>query len=174
MLWLLNSSFDKNEDERDKEDEEIVKDKETDDSKVQVLCLLYMKGVPEKIEKTCKCIGPTKLKAVFKPFRTMRQMLMKVKKPVPAEKKKGVVYEIPCQDCAQSLRRRDRSDTEEAYSEHKQAVMRFDDENGIGVHVFKHNHRNAWDEATVSTLETSYWKRRVQEAINIRTKKRWT
>ena len=29
----------KNEDERDKEDKEMVKDKETDDSKVQVLCL---------------------------------------------------------------------------------------------------------------------------------------
>ena len=31
----------------------------------------------------------------------MRQMLMKVKNPVSAEKKKGVVYEISCQDCAQ-------------------------------------------------------------------------
>ena len=65
----------------------MVKDKETDDSKVQVLCLLYVKGVSEKIEKACKGIGPTKLKVVFKPFRTMRQMLMKVKNPVPAEKK---------------------------------------------------------------------------------------
>ena len=36
-------------------------------------------GVSEKIEKTCKDIGSTKLKVVFKPFRTMRQMLMKVK-----------------------------------------------------------------------------------------------
>ena len=93
---------DKNEYERDKEDEETVKDKETDDSKVQVLCLPYVKGVSEKIEKTCKGIGPTKLKVVFKPFRTMRQMLMmKVKNPVPAEKQKGVVYEILRQDCAQ-------------------------------------------------------------------------
>ena len=48
----------KNEDERDKEDEEMVKDKETDDSKVQVLCLPYVKGVSEKIEKTCRDIDP--------------------------------------------------------------------------------------------------------------------
>ena len=47
---------DKNEYERGKEDEETVKDKETDDSKVQVLCLPYVKGVSEKIEKTCKGI----------------------------------------------------------------------------------------------------------------------
>ena len=38
---------DKNEDERDKEDEETVKDEEKDDSKVQVLCLMYVKGCRE-------------------------------------------------------------------------------------------------------------------------------
>ena len=73
MLWLLNSSFDKNEDERDKEDEEMVKEQST--GLVSTVC----EGVSEKIEKTCKDIGSTKLKVVFKPFRTMRQMLMKVK-----------------------------------------------------------------------------------------------
>ena len=66
------------------------------------MCLPYVKGVSEKIEKICKAINATtKVKAVFKPYRTMRQILMKVKNPVPAEKKKGVVYEIPCQDCPQ-------------------------------------------------------------------------
>ena len=58
---------DKNEDERD-EDEETVKDNKTDNSKAQVSCLLHVKGVSEKIEKSCKDIGPTKLKVVFKPF----------------------------------------------------------------------------------------------------------
>ena len=57
---------DKNEDERDKEDEETVKDKETDDSKVQVLC----ERVSEKIEKSCKGIGNQA--EGFKPLRTMR------------------------------------------------------------------------------------------------------
>ena len=101
----------------------------------------------------------------------MKQMLMKVKNPVPAEKKKGVVYEIPCQDCAQVYVGETGRTLKKRISEHKQAVKRFDDKNGIAVHHFKHNHRIAWDEATVSPLETSYWRRRVQEAINIRTKK---
>ena len=103
---------DKNEYERGKEDEETVKDKETDDSKVQVLCLPYVKGVSEKIEKTCKGIGPTKLKVVFKPFRTMRQMLMKVKNPVPAEKKSCMNFLVRTMP---SLRRQDRFNTEAAY-----------------------------------------------------------
>ena len=54
MLWLLNTSFGKNEDERDKEDKEMVKNKETEDSKAQVLCLPYMKGVSEKSEEKTK------------------------------------------------------------------------------------------------------------------------
>ena len=45
---------DKNEDERDKEDEETVKDKETDDSKVQVLCLPYVKGCQRRLKKPAK------------------------------------------------------------------------------------------------------------------------
>ena len=127
-----------------------------------------MKGVSEKMDKTCKGIGPTKLKVVFKPFRTMRQMLMKVKNPVQAEKKKGVVYEVPCQDCSKLYVGKTGRTLRKRISEHKQAVKRFDDKNGIAAPVFKHNHRIAWDEASVST---SYWRRRVQEAINIRTKK---
>ena len=45
---------DKNDDERDKEDEETVKDKETDDSKVQVLCLTYVKGCQRRLKKAAK------------------------------------------------------------------------------------------------------------------------
>ena len=83
------------------QEEAKVKEEETDDSKVQIMCIPYMKGISEKIEKTCKAMNATtNVKVVFKPHRTMRQMLMKVKNPVPAEKK-GVVYEIPCQDCTQ-------------------------------------------------------------------------
>ena len=44
-----------------------------------------------------------------------------------------------------------------------------DKKNGIAVHVGKHNHQINWDHASVETAETSYWKRRVQEAICIRT-----
>ena len=66
----------------------ITSRKETEDRNVQIMCLPYVKGVSEKIEKTCKAINATtKVKAVFKPYRMMRQILMRVKNPVPAEKK---------------------------------------------------------------------------------------
>ena len=43
-----------------------------------------------------------------------------------------------------------------------------DEKDGIAVHVSKHNHQINWDEASVETTETSYWKRRVQETVCIR------
>ena len=74
----------------------------------------------------------------------MTQMLMKLKNSVPAEKKKGVVYEIPCQDCAQVYVGKTGWTLKKHISEHKQAVKRFDDKNEIAVHVFKHDHSIAW------------------------------
>ena len=149
-----------------------AKEEETEDSKVQIMCLPYVKGVSEKIKKTCKAMNATiEVKAVFKPYRTMRQMLMKVRNPVPVEKRKGVVYEILCWDCTQVYVGETGRTLKKRMSEHKQAMKRFDEKNRIAVHVFKHDHRIAWDEARIATLETSYWRRRIKEAINIRSKK---
>ena len=36
---------------------------------------------------------------VFTPANTLKQVLMRVKSRVPEEKKKGIVYQVPCKDC---------------------------------------------------------------------------
>ena len=41
---------------------------------------------------------PLGVKANFKPMKTMRQTLMKVKTCIPEEKRRTVVYEVPCKD----------------------------------------------------------------------------
>ena len=105
------------------QEEAKAKEEETDSSKVQIMCMPYTK---EKIEKTCKALNAkTEVKVVFRPHRTMRQILMKVKNPVPAEKKKGVVYEIPCQDCTQVYVGETGRTLKKRMAEHKQAVKRF-------------------------------------------------
>ena len=38
------------------------------------------------------------IKTAFKPVKTLRQTLMKVKTCI-AEKRRGHVYEVPCKDC---------------------------------------------------------------------------
>ena len=47
---------------------------------------------------------------------------------------------------------------------YKYALKREDRKNGIVTHAWDEDH---WEEARVITVEPSYWKRRVQEALRI-------
>ena len=62
----------------------------------KTLHIMYVQGHSEKIEKACAPLGG---KAVFKPRTTLKQLLVEVKQKVPEEKKKEVVYQVPCKDC---------------------------------------------------------------------------
>ena len=42
---------------------------------------------------------PLRIKAVFKPQRTMRNLLVHVKEKTPLENQREVIYEWPCKDC---------------------------------------------------------------------------
>ena len=65
---------------------------------------------------------------------------MKVKSRIPDDKRKGVVFEIPCShydhvyvgETTRTLKRR--------ISEHKQVVKNFNQINGVAVHAHRHNH----------------------------------
>ena len=61
-----------------------------------ILCTPYIRGTSVKLEKVCAPLG---VKAVFKPQRTMRSLLVQVKEKIPSENQKEVVYEVPCKDC---------------------------------------------------------------------------
>ena len=69
----------------------------------KILCLPYVRGVTEKIDRVCRNIKTVNLKLITKPHRTIRQTLVNVKNRVPEEKKTGVIYKVPCHDCDQSM-----------------------------------------------------------------------
>ena len=48
------------------------------------------------------------------------------------------------------------------------AVKKFDQKNEVAVNATTHDHHINWGEAKVVTVEQSFWRRRVQEAIKIR------
>ena len=62
----------------------------------KTLCTPYVHGVSEKLNRIC---APLNIRTVFMPARTLKQTLVKVKKRVPEEKKKAIVYLVPCKDC---------------------------------------------------------------------------
>ena len=64
--------------------------------KEKALYLPYMKGVYEKIERTCRSSNNKEyhIRAAFKPVRTVQHMLTKVKSNVSNNDKKGVRYHV--------------------------------------------------------------------------------
>ena len=61
------------------------------------LTLPYIRGLSEAIRHVLTPVG---VKVVFRPLRTLRQMLVRSQDRVPVEEHKGVVYSIPCVECS--------------------------------------------------------------------------
>ena len=70
-------------------------------------------------------------------------------------------------DCDTSYISETGRDLKKQIVEHKYAVRKKDDKNGILVHANGHNHRVNWEEAKVLEQEPRYWRRRILEAIHI-------
>lgn len=81
----------------------------------------YVRGLNEKLERVCTPLGVT---TAFRPVRTLRQDLVKVKTPIPEEKKKRVVYEFPCKDCHRVYIGKTKRTLKVRLGEHKQVVRR--------------------------------------------------
>ena len=132
----------------------------------KTMCLPYVQGLSEKLERVCTSLG---VKAVFKPVRTLRQILMQVKTRIPEERKRGVVYKVPCKECHQTYIGETKRTLKVRLSEHKQAVKRGDPKKGITVHALESSHMIDWDGARVRRSSMiGYWQRRTTEAIHIK------
>ena len=135
----------------------------TDDSK-KVLYLPYVRDISERIQQVCRPLG---ISTVFKSSSTLRQSLVRVKNRIPPEKRKGVVYEIPCQDCEHVYIGETGRILQKRVTEHRSAVRRFDKNNGIAVHAWNEEHAVDWEAARVISTAPHYWNRRTIEAIHI-------
>ena len=65
---------------------------------------------------------------------------MKVKNRVPEEKKKAVVYQVPCKDCHQLYTGESMRTLKVRLAEHRRAVQKSDVNNGIAVHMANTSH----------------------------------
>ena len=133
---------------------------------VKTLCTPYICGLSEKLERVCTSLG---VRAAFKPVRTLKQTLMRLKTRIPEGRKRGVVCEVPCKECSKTYVGKTKRTLKIRLGEHKQAVKRGDPRNGIAVHAHKTQHEIDWNGAEVKKMEVNYWKRRTIEAIQIKT-----
>ena len=144
--------------------QEQTQQDDTPQEKPKMILLPYLSRVSEHIQRVCKKVG---VKAVFKSQSTLRELLTKVKTPQPDVMRKGVVYRVPCMDCDVAYIGETGRNLQRRLKEHKYAVKRGDEKNGIAVHAKTHHHQVNWDGAEVLLQEDRYWKRRVLEAIEI-------
>ena len=127
------------------------------------LCLPYIKGLSETLQRTCQ---PLNIRVANKGTNTLRSILTKVKTPLDSYQKTGVIYQIPC-SCGEVYIGETGKTINERVKEHKRSVCRMDTNNSIAVHVMNTSHDIAWDQATIITQETHRLKRKIKEAMLI-------
>ena len=108
--------------------------------------LPYVRGLSEGIESVCTPLG---IKAALKLMGTVIQCLVKVKTPTPADRRKGIVYKVPCKECGKCYIRETQRTLKFSLGEHKQEVKSGDSRKGIVVHAHKSNPSIDWNEAKV-------------------------
>jgi hypothetical protein len=91
-----------------------------------------VQGLSEKIQITVRKL---EIKTIFKSGGTLRSVLTRVKTKTPKLKKKGVVYKVPCRDCAASYIGEMGRSLQKRITEHKYAVKTNNRKNGIAVHA---------------------------------------
>ena len=85
-----------------------------------------------------------------------RQTLVRVKNRMPKDRRKWVIYEIPCKDCEKLRNWQDIEEESQWTQTNRQSWS---------VHI--EDHRIDWEEAKVIPGQEFYWKRRVTEGIMI-------
>ena len=93
---------------------------------------------------------------------------MRVKSTRLDNRKKGVIYEVPCADCDSVYIGETGRSLEMRLKEHKYAVKTYDTNNGVAVHAWDNDHHVNWDAARVVAVEHHLTKRRVLESLHIR------
>ena len=74
--------------------------------------------------------------------------ILQVKNMIPPERKKGVVYEVPCKDCEHVYIGETGRTLEKKILEHKFAVRRYNWNDDITVHAWSEGHRVHWEAAS--------------------------
>ena len=114
----------------------------TPEDKPKLLCLPYVKGLSEKIERSCRKVT-SDLKMVFKSQRTLRSLLSSMKNRTPAEKVKRVVYKVNC-SCGSTYVGEIGRTLEIRLKEHQRVVKSRQTNNGIPVHANSTQHNIQW------------------------------
>ena len=109
--------------------------------------LPYLGGLSECLRRV---LSPLAIQVTFCPFRTLQQELVHPKDPVPVNRRKGVVYSIPCTECPRAYIRQTGRSLDHQLQEHRRALKNGDvAASAIAEHAFSCNHKVDLSKASV-------------------------
>ena len=143
-------------------------DRKTEDNtrKLTTVCLPYVKGLAEKIQKIC---GPYDIRTTFRSDTTLRKHLLRVKPPTEYNMTKNCIYSIPC-SCGKVYKGETCRPLKVRLEEHRKAVVRGETEkSGMADHIWnvKGNHLPLWDEVEIIDREEHWRRRRLKESAHM-------
>ena len=126
--------------------------------KLTMVCLPYIKGLAERIQKIC---SPYDIRTVFTSGSTLWRYLFRVKPPTEFNMTKNCVYTIPC-SCGKIYKGETGRQLKVRLEEHRKAVVWGEiEKSGIADHIWKvkGNHLPLWDkvEITKTLLQGNKW-----------------
>ena len=132
-------------------------DKSIEDNtrKLTTVCLPFVKGLPERIQKIC---SPCDIRTVFTSGSILRKYLFRVMPPTEFNMIKNCVYSILC-SCGKIYKGETGRPLKVKLEEHRKAVVRGEiEKSGMVDHIWKEkgNHLPLWDEVEITegwTLE---------------------
>ena len=115
------------------------------------LTLPYFNGLSESIHTV---LAPLAIQVTFCPFRTLRQELVHPKDPALANRKKGVVYSIPCAQYLRIYIRQMGRSLDDRLRDHHRALKSDLAASTLAEHMFSCDHQVHLSEATVIDAHT--------------------
>jgi len=132
---------------------------------VGFVVLPYVHGVTERIQRV---LGQYNIKSCVKPHQTLRQILSKPKDVVPADKKAGVVYMVPCAECDALYIGETGRSLSTRKKEHEASVRLCKPEkSALAEHAIKKGHSIAWNSTKVLVEESRWHQRKWHESLLI-------
>ena len=111
------------------------------------LTLPYLGGLLESLRRV---LSPLAIQVTFRPLRTLRQELVHPKDLALINRRKGVVYSIPCAECPHAYTGQTGRSLDHRLQEHRRALKNRDvAASAIAEHVFSCNHKVDLSKASV-------------------------
>ena len=132
------------------------------DAPTATVTLPYICHLSETIRRI---LAPLRIRTCFRPHRTLRQTLVRLKDQTPLQQRAGVIYRIPCGTCSKVYIGQMGRMLEHHLKEHKRTLTSGNTaQSTVTEHAAEQNHVINWNEAKVMACHPHYRQRCALEA----------